>query len=64
MQALHVSSAYNRTCFFVSGKVASFTAIVSKMMEKPYEYGTCRALKFESNTCVGIQSYFVKCPCS
>ena len=63
MQALHVSMAYNRTCFFVRGKVASFTAIVSKMMEKPYEYGTCRALKFESNTCIGTHSYLVKSSC-
>ena len=40
-------------CFFVSGNVAAFTSSVSRMMEKPYEYGTCSVSSPLSSTCKG-----------
>lgn len=45
-----VQSAARRACFLVSGKVASLTRSVSRMMAKPYEYGTCSASKRLSRT--------------
>ena len=38
-------------CFFVSGNVAALTSSVSRMMEKPYEYGTCSVSNPLSRTC-------------
>ena len=39
------------TCCLDSGKVASFTRRVSRMMEKPYEYGTLAFSSPESRNC-------------
>lgn len=41
------------TCFCVSGKVASLTMRVSRMMAKPYEYGTPPFSSTSSRNCTG-----------